>query len=275
MTRTGKIARLPREIRDELNRRLERNLSGPQLTEWLNSLPEVNEVLQLQFHGKPISEQNLSEWRLGGFIEWQTRGELIDALRDSAHDAASLNDAAPLPTGRAVQILAALFLVTLNQWNGELDHPAFLKLKHLGALTRTLTALQRGEQTAAKAKAEPKELLRAPKVRASLKWDSAIARPQANSDQIKPNQTIETKFPPVPNRMHKSVQPATPSLPAPARIPSRPSGIQTSLSGSAVLDQLANPSKIPFSLAGIPGLSAAGIRKAPPVSPDSLMQRAG
>jgi hypothetical protein len=38
MTRTGKIARLPRELRDELNRRLREGEPGIRLVEWLNSL---------------------------------------------------------------------------------------------------------------------------------------------------------------------------------------------------------------------------------------------
>ena len=36
--RNGKIARLPRQIRDELNERLERSEPGPQLLAWLNAL---------------------------------------------------------------------------------------------------------------------------------------------------------------------------------------------------------------------------------------------
>src|SRR4051794_10430203 len=38
MNRTGKIARLPRSLRDELNRRLEHNIPGRTLVAWLNSL---------------------------------------------------------------------------------------------------------------------------------------------------------------------------------------------------------------------------------------------
>ncbi len=41
MTRTGKIARQPSEIREELNRRLQDNEPGGQLLSWLNALPIV------------------------------------------------------------------------------------------------------------------------------------------------------------------------------------------------------------------------------------------
>jgi len=66
-TRTGKIARLPRKIREQLNRRLENGEPGNRLVEWLNSLPEVQKVLAADFDGEPVSEPNLSRWRQGGY----------------------------------------------------------------------------------------------------------------------------------------------------------------------------------------------------------------
>jgi hypothetical protein len=70
MTRTGKIARLPREIREQLNRRLQDGEPGKKLVEWLNSLPEVKAALNTQFGGRRVSEQNLSEWKAGGYRDW-------------------------------------------------------------------------------------------------------------------------------------------------------------------------------------------------------------
>ena len=61
-SRKGKIARLPKTIRDELNQRLADGESGRRLIAWLNSLPEVDAVLDREFGGRAISEQNLSEW---------------------------------------------------------------------------------------------------------------------------------------------------------------------------------------------------------------------
>ena len=51
------------------------------LIEWLNALPEVKAVLKADFEGVAISEMNLSQWRNGGFLDWQARRdarELID-----------------------------------------------------------------------------------------------------------------------------------------------------------------------------------------------------
>lgn len=70
MARTGKIARLPLAIREELNQRLRDNESGQTILEWLNAKAEVKAVLEKSFGGEPISDANLSIWRQGGFAEW-------------------------------------------------------------------------------------------------------------------------------------------------------------------------------------------------------------
>ena len=69
-TRTGKIARLPKLIRDELNHRLENGADGPELLAWLNALPEVQRVLAEKFGGRPLTKHNLSDWRRGGYADW-------------------------------------------------------------------------------------------------------------------------------------------------------------------------------------------------------------
>ena len=71
MHRTGKIARLPRAIRQTLNERLREGHNGRILVAWLNSLPEVQAILAAQFGGAKIRQQNLSEWRKGGYREWE------------------------------------------------------------------------------------------------------------------------------------------------------------------------------------------------------------
>src|SRR5215469_15867123 len=82
MARYGKIARLPRNIRDELNRRLDNNESGVDLLAWLNSLPEVKQVLDKDFDGRQISDQNLSDWKQGGFLEWQGQQDAVTLIRE-------------------------------------------------------------------------------------------------------------------------------------------------------------------------------------------------
>lgn len=84
-TRTGKIARLPLRIREELNQRLRDNQSGQEILPWVNGLQETKEILDRHFYGNAISDANLSEWRSGGFAEWlddQTQVHKIERLSE-------------------------------------------------------------------------------------------------------------------------------------------------------------------------------------------------
>ena len=85
-TRVGKIARLPHEIREELNQRLENGQQGPDLLDWLNSLPETKSLLAQKFNSQPITRSNLSDWRHGGYQDWlrlQAREERIQRVAES------------------------------------------------------------------------------------------------------------------------------------------------------------------------------------------------
>ena len=82
MARIGKIARLPKVIRDELNQRLRDGQMANQLTEWLNGLEPVRAVLKSQFGGRPITQQNMSDWRKGGYAEWEQSQEVVAFARD-------------------------------------------------------------------------------------------------------------------------------------------------------------------------------------------------
>src|SRR5580698_4446633 len=57
-TRIGKIGRLSKERRNELGQRIEDGLPGMEIVQWLNAQPDVQKILQAQFAGRPISEQN-------------------------------------------------------------------------------------------------------------------------------------------------------------------------------------------------------------------------
>ena len=81
MTRNGKIARLPKDIREQLNQRLDDGKQGKHLVEWLNAMPEAEAVLAEQFEGKAITKQNLSQWRNGGYREWQAKQEWLEITR--------------------------------------------------------------------------------------------------------------------------------------------------------------------------------------------------
>ncbi len=113
-TRTGKIASLPARIRERVNQRLHDGHSGPQILAWLHTLPEVLAALDEKWSEQPISPQNLSEWRAGGYQDWlrkRERVENIKILSDYALEIAkgagtSISDAAAAIAGG--QILEAL-----------------------------------------------------------------------------------------------------------------------------------------------------------------------
>lgn len=90
----GKIGRLPLSVRNEVNRRLLENEPGPRILKWLNADPAVLEILDRYFHEQPISAQNLSEWRLGGYQDWLKRQEEVERLKDLSDYALRLGTAA-------------------------------------------------------------------------------------------------------------------------------------------------------------------------------------
>jgi len=93
-TRTGKIARLPREIREQLNRRLQDGEPGKRLVDWLNALPQVRSLLATEFSGRPVSEQNLSEWKQGGYREWEAHQRACEVVGRLAEQGSELEEAA-------------------------------------------------------------------------------------------------------------------------------------------------------------------------------------
>ena len=121
MKRTGKIARLPHQLRDQLNQRLHNGEPGVDLIQWLNSLPEVQALLAEHFNGVPISPQNLSEWNNGGFLDWLATQELLEAAREFAANTAQLPGADGELAGSLSHAIIARYAVLLGKM--PLDGP--------------------------------------------------------------------------------------------------------------------------------------------------------
>lgn len=136
-TRKGKIARLPAKIRNEVCLRLQANKEASEILPWLNELPEVKEVLVRLFDGLPINEQNLSNWRGGGFREWEDEQAEVERLQSLAEFSARL----VASTGLAMSDGAAAIATgnILAQLETETD-PAVI-----GPLIEQLTALRKGD----------------------------------------------------------------------------------------------------------------------------------
>ena len=82
MSRIGKIARLPQNIRDQINEKLHNGIHGVEILYWLNELPVVQAIMQEGFGGEPISPQNLSNWNQGGYLDWVAQKEIELHTRD-------------------------------------------------------------------------------------------------------------------------------------------------------------------------------------------------
>ena len=148
ITRNGKIARLPKAVRDELNQRLADGEPGNDLVIWLNALPEVKSVLAKEFNRRPIREQNLSEWKQGGYGDWERQQEALKAIRHFGVDATELSQAAggQLTDQLAVCVAARIAVALKSLASGEGD-PAeqFTRLRELCG---DLVALRRGDHDA-------------------------------------------------------------------------------------------------------------------------------
>lgn len=109
MTRKGKIARLPRHIRDDLNRRIDDGEPGTALVQWLNAQADVQHVLERDFNNRPINEQNLTDWKQGGYLDWQELQESrawVRIVSDEADQVAE--DSGLMPLSDRISSMAAL-----------------------------------------------------------------------------------------------------------------------------------------------------------------------
>jgi|ERR1051326_6174297 hypothetical protein len=79
--RKGKIASLPAAVREEINRRLLDGQSSATIIPWLHEQPEVLRVLDDRWGEEPVSANNISEWRRGGYQDWLERRERVSALK--------------------------------------------------------------------------------------------------------------------------------------------------------------------------------------------------
>jgi hypothetical protein len=86
---TGKIARLPHDIREQLNQRLLDGQSGTEILPWLNNLAPVKDILAAQFDSRPINSPNLTYWRQNGFQRWLSEKRRLSTLKERCQYRAS------------------------------------------------------------------------------------------------------------------------------------------------------------------------------------------
>jgi hypothetical protein len=154
----GKIAALDRHTREELNRRLDNGQQAPEILPWLNGLPQVKEKLRIHFNDVPISPQNLSAWRRGGFQFWLWQQQLLEnshLMRDSVeHMQESLQyDCSRERPGLLVDDLlsqftsqVASFMLHSSGAPNDQQWPAFMKVGNF--LIKLQNACHRAEREA-------------------------------------------------------------------------------------------------------------------------------
>lgn len=142
-TSQGKIGRLPAEVREQVNKRLLDNDPASEILPWLNGLPEVVETLDAYFGGEPVSPQNLSNWKGGGYQKWIARRDRLHHLKSLADYSVKIADAAGGGLTKGLRsILAGNVLDVLENLDAE----------NAIGLVKAVTALSVGEAAAEQAR---------------------------------------------------------------------------------------------------------------------------
>jgi hypothetical protein len=124
--------------------------------EWLNSLPQTQEILKSLFNGAPINKQNLSDWKKGGFRDWQAQQEALGAMQQMASEAEELQSSSTeLLSDKVATWLLARYFMKLKQ---ALAAGGADELKLLREFSADVVALRRGDHTAARLKLAEEQL---------------------------------------------------------------------------------------------------------------------
>jgi len=219
MARTGKIARLPHPLRNELNRRLMNGQPGPYLLDWINAEPDAKSMLAAHFSGHPITLQNLSEWRQGGFEDWFMWEDTVLRAGRVGEAAQELEATGPLAE-RLATLLCTRYVELFYDWDKITDDEKDRKLRQLGSFTRNVMKfrdleLEKGwkEIKELKAKAAAERAARLAALEAEAEWDEtpeeAVPKPQASAPAAPSPQPVTQ-----PVDRNKSDQIKPPALPA-------------------------------------------------------------
>jgi len=146
MSRIGKIARLPARLRLEINHRLRDGQKAIAILAWVNAHEEARTLLAREFDKPEITDGNLSDWRKGGYREWEAQEAAIDAARSMVSSAKELEETSPksLADRLAVWVTARYIMATRQLMGNNLKR----NWKLLRELCHDITALRRGDHGA-------------------------------------------------------------------------------------------------------------------------------
>jgi hypothetical protein len=186
-TRNGKVARLPLEIREQLNTRLADGEPGNRLVEWLNANPVVMAVMQDQFDGRPISEQNMSEWGAGGYEEWLTLRSFLDEAHVLSENAGDVADTG-ISSEHLHMVLIAHHAHLLQNWMIMPEDECKKKVESLRKLTASIMNMRRAEFQKARLELQ-RERLELLREKQSLKSQSTSKAAASTSRNARPDAT--------------------------------------------------------------------------------------
>ena len=118
--RRGKIAQCPRHIRERIYAMLDDGKQGREVLAWANAQPEVVALVKEKFEGEPISDNNLSQWFKGGFLDWRAEQEEVEKTQKFAEFSLRLAGAAGGSVSEgAAAIAAGRIMTALESAEGE------------------------------------------------------------------------------------------------------------------------------------------------------------
>jgi hypothetical protein len=153
MVPRGKIGRLPEPIRAQVNQRLRDGQPAAEILPWLNAQPQVRKILDQQFNGEPVNDQNLTNWRLGGYADWlrrEDKNERLKLLAEHCRQAAEsggdvLQGSAAVAGGLLMEVIETLDPDVQRELVAEKPEKLVPLMGALSALMGARTAQERVE----------------------------------------------------------------------------------------------------------------------------------
>lgn len=156
-TTTGKIARLPRHLRDALNLQLQEAELPQRVLEWLNGKPEVK---ALRTDGaRALTAADLAQWQAGGYPEWLAQQEALAASRRMAEEVGEFTNLETEPlTERLAAWLAVRYVAESRRLRESTGDPE-QDWQRLRDFSSDVAALRRGDQNAERLRIERERLV--------------------------------------------------------------------------------------------------------------------
>ncbi len=153
----GKLSRLPAHLREQLNLRLADGEPETTLLPWLNSLPELQAILQDKFKGEPVSEQNLSEYRRHSFRNWQMRQAALEFSAEAQADVSRSDQIPAEPiVGHLVHWISLRFAAAAH--TSTIAEDPQTELRQIRQFLADIVALRRGDLIARRIHLEEQRL---------------------------------------------------------------------------------------------------------------------